>query len=392
MIGHINITGQIGTFDDVKGVELIDVITQVQKQRAAESFYVYIDSPGGGVDDGDSIYSYLKSLPQRIVTVGFGRVASIASKVMFAGEERIMIEGQSGVMIHNPWVANVVGDANELLSVSEDIRKVEDDLISFYSEGTGISKEGLTELMKRETDMSPERALELGFATKVISKEKAIGMGMIFPGVIANVKALAFRKEKEAKKENTMSKEISDKLDKVLTFLNLKKEEKPVVKVMTVSDSNGTELTITKADGSEVEGNPSQGDLITVGGQAGEGSYILPDMKITITAKAGVIESVVEDQPAAPAADPELEQAKTDLAAAQAKVVELESAVKNHESFKLEVENKFALIEKGLKASHSNYVPQARVTDFGKGNEESPLTISKQGLKERKESYKNKTK
>jgi ATP-dependent Clp protease protease subunit len=394
--GHIYITGYIGSFKDengvdIKGVELIDVISAVQRNMNAEKYNVYIKSKGGRVDVGYNIYEYLKDLKQHITTIIDEECASIATVVAAAGEERIMIKG-SEFMIHNPWVGGVTGDADDLEGAAKSIRAEEDKMINFYSELTGVGKIGLDHLMKVETSLTEERALELKFVTKVIGREEAASLGLILveaPTQAPQLKAVAVIKPNE-KKENKMSKEISDKLDKVLTFLNLKKEEKPVVKAMTVSDSNGLELSITKADGSEVEGLPAKGDLITVGGQPGEGSYILPDMKVTINAKAGVIESVVEDQPAAPAENPELEQAKTDLAAAQARVAELEATVKNHETFKAEVETKFALIEKGLKASHSNYVPQGRVTDFGKGKEEAPTSLNKEEMKKRKESYNNK--
>jgi ATP-dependent Clp protease protease subunit len=382
MIGHINITGQIGSFDGAKGIELIDVISQVQRQKEAEAFFVYIDSPGGGVDDGDSIYSYLKSLPQRITTVGFGRVASIATKVMLAGEERIMISGQSGFMIHNPWVKDVIGDADELMNVSEEIRKEEEKLITFYSESTGISKEGLSALMKYETDMPPERALELGFITKVIRQDEAQGLGMVLPGQLANVKALAFTKEK---KDTKMSKEISEKLDKVLTFLNLKKEEKPTPKALVLSDSNGAALNILKADGTEVEGLPAAGDMVTIDGQPANGTFIIPDKKLTIEAKEGKVTAVTEEQ-AAPEANPELEQAKSDLAAANAKISELQAKEKEYEAFKVETVQKLALVEKTLKATAGSFVPKGRETTFGKEKESDSVT--KAEMKKRRESYK----
>jgi ATP-dependent Clp protease protease subunit len=386
MIGHIYINKQIGSFEGIQGIELIDLITQVQKQKDAEMFFVYVNSPGGRIDVGDDMYTYLKSLPQRITTVGIGMVASIATKPFLSGDERYMIIGESELMVHNPWVDNVRGDAEDLLSAAEEIRKEEDRLIDFYSESTGISREGLDALMKSETYLTPEKALELGFITKVITRQEATSLGMIFPNEhVAKLKALAF------KKTDTMSKEILSKIDQVLAFF--KKEEKPEAKklALMVSDSNGVQVEIKKADGTEIEGKPAQGDLVTVEGKPGEGSYILPDMGITIEVKAGVISSITdtkkkeESKPEAPTQDAELAEAK-------AKIKELEAQAKEHETFKAEVEAKFALIEKSLKSTVSNYQVLGKSTEFREEKNDSKGLVTKEELKKRKDQRNTKTK
>jgi hypothetical protein len=349
-------------------------------------FFVYVNSPGGRIDVGDDMYTYLKSLPQRITTVGIGMVASIATKPFLSGDERYMIIGESELMVHNPWVDNVRGDAEDLLSAAEEIRKEEDRLIDFYSESTGISREGLDALMKSETYLTPEKALELGFITKVITRQEATSLGMIFPNEqVAKLKALAF------KKTDTMSKEILSKIDQVLAFF--KKEEKPEAKklALMVSDSNGVQVEIKKADGTEIEGKPAQGDLVTVEGKPGEGSYILPDMGITIEVKAGVISSITdtkkkeESKPEAPTQDAELAEAK-------AKIKELEAQAKEHETFKAEVEAKFALIEKSLKSTVSNYQVLGKSTEFREEKNDSKGLVTKEELKKRKDQRNTKTK
>ncbi len=388
MIGHIYIKGQIGSFQDVKGVELIDLVMQVQRQKDAEVFFVYVDSPGGSIDEGDNMYNYLKSLPQRITTVGIGMVASIATKPMLAGDERIMIEGQSELMVHNPWADGVKGDAEELMSAAERIREEEDKLISFYNEVTGISKEGLDALMKSETYLTPEKALELGFITKIIKASEMTALGMVLPTAQpteAKVKAFAF------KKTDTMSKEILSKIDQMLAFF--KKEDKTETKklALMVADSNGVQVEIKKADGSEITGQPIAGDLCTVEGQPAEGTYIFPDMGISIDAKAGVISAVnpIEAAKVDPANDPNSpEYLKTELAKAQAKILEQENQIKENETFKTEVETKFALIEKGLKSTASGYVPQGRTTEFREEKKNTPVEITKESMKKRREGYK----
>ena len=101
MIGKIYISGLIGTFGDEKGVELIDVISQVKKQPQATSFEVYINSEGGVVDVGFDIYNFLKSLGLPITTIGNGMVASIATVIFMAGTKRV-VTPNTDFMIHLP--------------------------------------------------------------------------------------------------------------------------------------------------------------------------------------------------------------------------------------------------------------------------------------------------
>lgn len=373
MIGHIHISGLIGSYTDEKGVlhkgvELIDVISQVQKQKDSEEFVLHINSEGGGVETGYDIYNYLKSLPQKITTVIEGMCASMATVVALAGDVRIMTT-ESKFMIHNPWIGGVKGDADELLSAAEEIRAEEDRMIDFYSEHTGVLKEGFDALMKSETYLTPDQAKELGFIHEIRP----------------TVKALAF------KKTDTMSKEILSKIDQVLALVGIKKEE-PKKLALMVADSNGVQVEIKKADGSEITGQPTAGDMCTVEGKPAEGTYIFPDMGVSIDAKAGVISAVnpiEQEAKVDPANDPNSpEYIKTELAKSQARVAELETQIKEHDTFKAEVETKFALIEKGLKSTSSNYQVQGRSTDFREDKKDTPVNITKESMKKRRSEYK----
>lgn len=164
MIGKIHISGLIGTFGDERGVELIDVISQVKKQPEATAFEVYINSEGGVVDTGYDIYNFLKSLGLPITTIGTGMVASIATVIFMAGSKRV-VTPNTQFMIHLPMGGIEFATADEMEAHSKGLRDVENKIIQFYSKELSLNKEAISPLLKNETWLSEAQLIDLGFVT-----------------------------------------------------------------------------------------------------------------------------------------------------------------------------------------------------------------------------------
>ena len=172
---QIRITGTIGTYADetgktIKGVELVDVISQIEAAKGENEIDIIINSPGGLVDVGYSIYDYLTSLKKQgktITTVINGMCASIATIIALAGDKRKIVKG-SKFLIHNPYVNNVTGDSDQMREYAESLDKVESGLAKFYSKITGIGESAINLLMKEDQEITAEKALELKFVTEII--------------------------------------------------------------------------------------------------------------------------------------------------------------------------------------------------------------------------------
>lgn len=174
----IAILGPIGTFkigeQMINGVQLKDVIAKVTALPAdTDTLTVDIGGPGGNKQVGDSIYTYLMSLKPKIKIVmnQVDDVGSICSKIWFAGDERVALEGlnqETGkpfeIFIHNPWM-KVVGDANAMQQALNDIKPEEEELQSFYVAQTGIPVAGIKPLMDAETGLDAATAVSMKFAT-----------------------------------------------------------------------------------------------------------------------------------------------------------------------------------------------------------------------------------
>lgn len=169
MVGIVNIKGVIGDIPMLIGNEpittFLNVIEQVDNavKNGATSLQVFIDSPGGDVDEGDAMYDYLKGLSIPVETIALNECSSIATKVLLAGTTRL-VHPNIYFMIHNPWGGSE-GDADDFEKRAKELRDVENKLISDYAKDTGLSKEALKPLMKAETTLTAQQAIQFGFAT-----------------------------------------------------------------------------------------------------------------------------------------------------------------------------------------------------------------------------------
>ena len=374
MIGQIFIIGIIGDETGLPGpsVNLLDVVTQLHQNKEATGLTVIISSIGGRCDLGYEIHALLKSQNKPITTIIKGVCASIATVIAMAGDIRLIEEG-SEFMIHNPW-AGAEGDADHLEQAAIDIRAQEDKMISFYNKSTGIDKNSLDALMKQETFLSAEKAVELGFLTGVILKQKAVAL---------------------LNKESNMSNSLKDIRESIKAMgaeiLAVLKPAPIVAKALSITGGDGVIYTITPGDGVE-DGLVEVGDLFSLpDGSLGTGDFIMPDGS-TLKVEAG---KIVEVLPAATAVveEPKAEEPN----ALQLENEELKNKItallKDHEDSKAvmnEIQEEHVQILAALKRTGSSYKPPVANAAFAKNDNIIPEKISpfKAANEERKNSIK----
>ena len=137
-------------------------------ENAVDVLELEINSPGGSVFDGYTIYQEIKSLRDRGVMVNAtitGMAASMASVIVMAAD-KIRIVPHGRMMIHD--ASNVVaGNAEQLRQAAELLDGISNDLAGIYSARTGKSLEEVRDLMKKETWMSAKEAVENRFADEI---------------------------------------------------------------------------------------------------------------------------------------------------------------------------------------------------------------------------------
>jgi ATP-dependent Clp protease protease subunit len=129
---------------------------------------VWINSPGGDVWAAAQIYNMLLSYGKKVTVKIDGLAASAASVIAMAGDE-VLVSPVSMLMIHNPATA-AMGDKSDLEQAISMLDSVKDSILNAYVKKTGLSKNKLSKLMDDETWMDANKAVDLGFADRVMER------------------------------------------------------------------------------------------------------------------------------------------------------------------------------------------------------------------------------
>ena len=129
---------------------------------------VWINSPGGDCVAAAQIYNMLANYKGNVTVKIDGIAASAASVIAMAGHT-VLMSPVSMMMIHNPATV-AFGDHTEMAKAIEMLEGVKDSIIIAYALKTGMSRAKLSRLMDAETWMDATKAVELGFADDIITR------------------------------------------------------------------------------------------------------------------------------------------------------------------------------------------------------------------------------
>lgn len=142
-----------------------DLVSQIKALPSDAAITVHINSNGGDLKEGLGIYNELKG--RNVTTICEGFAASSASVIFCAGKKRIM-NAASLLFIHNASTY-AAGTADEFEKTADDLRIITAAAKAAYKEaGVNISDEKLAELMDEETWLTPQDAMDMGFATEIM--------------------------------------------------------------------------------------------------------------------------------------------------------------------------------------------------------------------------------
>ena len=127
---------------------------------------VWLNSPGGDVFAASQIYTMLREYDGKVTVKIDGLAASAASVIAMAGDE-IILSPVAMMMIHNPATA-IFGEAADLQTAIKMLGEVKESLVNAYERRTGLPRGKISAMMDAETWFSAQKAVELGFADKIL--------------------------------------------------------------------------------------------------------------------------------------------------------------------------------------------------------------------------------
>ncbi len=161
-------------------ITLFGEINQEVSRRTAEKLLtlafesddpitLYISSPGGHVESGDTIYDMIRYIKPTVRTVGTGWVGSIATHIYLAPDkENRFCLPNTRFLIHQP-AGGFGGDASDIEIHAREIVKTRERINSIIAERTGQPLERVTEDTDRDYWMSAEESVEYGLVGKIIN-------------------------------------------------------------------------------------------------------------------------------------------------------------------------------------------------------------------------------
>lgn len=145
----------------------------LEAQDPEKDIQLYINSPGGSVTAGFSIYDTMQYIKCDVSTICIGLAASFGAFLLAGGAKgkRIAL-ANAEIMIHQPAIHGngVQGQATDIKIMSDHIQKSKERLNRILAENTGKSVEQIREDTERDNYMSAKEALEYGLIDQVIEK------------------------------------------------------------------------------------------------------------------------------------------------------------------------------------------------------------------------------
>ena len=136
---------------------------------------LYIGSPGGHVESGDTIFDMIRFIKPVVRTVGTGWVGSIATHIYLASEkENRFALSNTRFLIHQPS-GGFGGDATDIQIHAREIVKTRERINGIIATQTGRPVESVAEDTSRDYWMSAEESVEYGLVGKIISDISEIG-------------------------------------------------------------------------------------------------------------------------------------------------------------------------------------------------------------------------
>ncbi len=161
----------IGEISYERAAEVIMKMLYLDNLKRNNEISLYINSPGGSVDDTMAIYDTIRFVSSPVATYCIGRAQSGAAVILAAGSKgKRYALPHAKVMLHQPW-GGVSGQAADIKIQAEEILKAKTMINEILSKHTGQPVEKIAAETERDRYMTAEEAQKYGLIDEVLQEE-----------------------------------------------------------------------------------------------------------------------------------------------------------------------------------------------------------------------------
>ena len=159
-----------GVVEDNMAALICAQLLFLESENPKKEINLYINSPGGVVTAGLSIYDTMQFIRPAVATLVMGQAASMGSLLLTAGEKGLRGSlPNSRVMVHQPS-GGYQGQVTDIMIHARESENLKRRLNEIYVKHSGQSYESIENLLERDRFLSPEEAKDLGLIDNVFDK------------------------------------------------------------------------------------------------------------------------------------------------------------------------------------------------------------------------------
>ncbi|HKE12449.1 MAG TPA: ATP-dependent Clp endopeptidase proteolytic subunit ClpP [Myxococcota bacterium] len=156
--------------DDVANLVIAQLLF-LEAEDPEKDIHLYVNSPGGSLTAGLAIYDTMQYVQPDIATICVGQAASMGAVLLAAGAKgKRLALPNSRIMIHQPWIGGLQGQATEVEIQAREILKLRQRLNEILQHHTGKSLEQIAKDTDRDYYMSGAEAQEYGIIDQVMAR------------------------------------------------------------------------------------------------------------------------------------------------------------------------------------------------------------------------------
>ncbi|MEM9434975.1 MAG: ATP-dependent Clp protease proteolytic subunit [Pseudomonadota bacterium] len=147
---------------------IVAQLLHLEAENPTKEISMYINSPGGVVTSGLSIYDTMQYIKPKVSTLVVGQAASMGSVLSVAGAPGMRFSlPHSRIMVHQPS-GGYQGQATDIMIHAAETQKIKDTINQIYVKHTGQTLKAVEAALERDNFMSAEEALDWGHIDEIV--------------------------------------------------------------------------------------------------------------------------------------------------------------------------------------------------------------------------------